>query len=201
MQGTFNVEESKLRELGLIESKEVVESIHEGPWTRAGMYYISIVTVSLLSERNIEFILKCPWDFTVEFMQDRTNIGGGRELITQHVENQVKWSKMIREVGPFCARMEKYDEGTIIQENIEGTNLDEALLHMTGEEANRLRSESVRVLQRIQAKTGLQRMGRYYAGTDNLEASSDFVLTPSGKIILVNLNFVQQEKPNGARTV
>jgi len=188
---TFHVTEERLREVGLIGPKDRVERIKEGPWNREGAYYISILQVDLSSGERKEYVLKSPWEVSLETKQGKTP-GKGSDLITRHVDRMVKLSRSIRELGNYAVRIEKYDDGTMIQENIVGRDLNLALQSMSSAEARAILARCQEIVENIESKLGLKYVAQAYADSKGLQMSRDFMITPQGGLIMVNLNFVEK---------
>lgn len=172
-----------------------VERVREGPWNKEGAYYISIVQVDLSSGERREYVLKSPWEVSLE-MQEGEPRGKNPNPITRHVDSMVNLSRRIRELGPYAVRIEKYDDGTMIQENIAGQDLNLALQSMGSTESRTLLARRQRVIKDIESKLGLKYVDRAYADSKGLQMSRDFMITPEGHLIMVNLNFT--ENPDGA---
>ena len=158
---------------------------------RDGQYYVSQVKVKLQGKSTAKhFLLKCPWDFTPELMSDPENVHKGTSLITAHVDSRVKWSKMIRKMGPFAVRIEKYDDGTLIVERPEETrDLGEALKWMSPDQREKYLSRSKQLLRKIERDLGLRYVGRTYVGSESSEFTPTFVVTRDGRILLEDLDF------------
>jgi len=188
----FKVEEKRLRQLGLIKNSETTDHISEGPWTRDGMYYVSIIQVYLKDGQRREYVLKCPWDFSLETLDSAK--ATGTDLIVGHVEKRAEWSRKLRRLGVNAVVIKKYDEGTLIQENINGENLYEALTKMHSDEAAAFTKESLRILKLIENRLGLAHVNRVYASADRLDFAKDFVLTSRKELVLVNLDFQERRR-------
>jgi hypothetical protein len=184
------VRAERLRHLGLLTENESVERIVDGPWTRDGPYYVSIVQVYLKNGEQREFVLKSPWDVTAELMTGTGSKASGSELIREHVRNQMTLSEKIRRLGLPCIRIMAYDDGTMIQENIEGEPLQVALAKASESQARHLEDRSRRIIHDIETKMHLRYLPRAYAGARAVEASRDFLVRKSGELILVNLQFM-----------
>jgi|GEM_PF-4937882 len=194
MSSLFHVEEKRLREIGFIARDESVETITEGPWTKDGMYYVSIVSVNLIGGERKEFVLKAPWDVLSDTDPGMKTWGEGSRLISQHVDRIVEWSRKIRQLGQYCPRIEKYDDGTLIQENVIGRDLQLALNTLSPREGASYVARCDEILREIETKLGLKHVTRVYVDSANVQIGKDFILSSDGKVILVNLNFVPIER-------
>ncbi len=165
MSGEFKIQEKKLREIGFLEPYEEVEKIEMGEWKLSGQHYICVVKVYLSNNVVKKFILKCPWDVF------------GSDAVRAWVDRRVRLSKLIRQAGGNVPRTEKYDDGTLIQEFIEGVEIGRV-----GEE--KYKSALERELK-IYEKLGLS-----YADS----TLSNFILTPEGKVYCVDLDFLESKE-------
>ncbi len=190
----FKFDAGKLRELGFLEPGDVVDEVREGPWTRDGAYYVSIVSVALMDGRVREFVLKCPWDFTYDLVMDPSAGDRGSELITSHVAERAKWSKELREHALPAVKMEVYDSGTLIQENLMGVDLYTYTRRLSRAEAERYEGMSKEILKQIDSVLGLVHVDAVQIGDDESETMKDFVVTSDGRLVLVNLEFRRRDK-------
>ncbi len=185
----FKVTASRLRELGLLRASERAASIKEGPWTMSGMYYISVVRVELDNGATKEFVLKCPWDFTTEWLDNQFVTAKGRDWITSFVNLQVKLSKEFRRIGVNAVRAEKYDKGTIIQENIGGHDFEATIRSLPPAKADELENKRREALHKIEAQLHLVPVNRSYVTGHRIDVASDFLVDEAGNPIVINFDF------------
>jgi hypothetical protein len=188
---TFHVNIRKLRELKFLSKSDEVLHVTEGPWTRDGMYYVSIVTIKLANDEGKEFVLKCPWDLTRELISKDSSPSGKSSLVSQYVNLQVRWGRELKRIGVPSARVEKYDEGTLVQENLKGTDFYTYLAKVDKIRGDAIMSKRDDILLRIKSRLSLVPVNRIYGSSGGMAAARDFLVSRDGDLVLVNFDFTR----------
>jgi len=124
---SFKLEPAKLKELGFLNNEDQILVIKEESWKRVGIYYTSRMRIGLRNGKSKELILKCPWDVVSELLDASFVTMDKRGKIESYVDAQVKLGKELEKIGVSVLRVEKYDNGTLVQEHLAGRKLEEFL--------------------------------------------------------------------------
>lgn len=161
--------EGKLKELHFLPANEKVVGVNIGQYRTSGQVYWWPVEIELDSGYVRKYIMKAPHD----------TFGDNIPLFNQR---RVRYSEMLRNASIPVPKSGIYDEGTLVQEFVEGTPLDVSLKSATPEQKQSL------LLQKREVAEKCRELGLILMDDGN---TANFIVNEEGRVTLVDLDFIE----------